>query len=624
MRVDRAGRARATHPSAVWACRTALWAGIGISGCEAAAPAARGPGPTQILDAVPFDGASGRPDAAAATDAPQGPQVYWVDPGLEESTRADGSRARPYPRLEAAFDRARPGDVVALLPGDHPPLRPAGRGPPEGIEVLGSDRVGARLAGPVRLDARGVALRHLTIVGGDPALAVSAEVRVEDVSVVDAPGVGVAIEAGETRLEGLRVERAGGVGLLVSGGTVAGSTLEIRGARGGGVRISGGSVVLDDVAVGDVVLDVEGTRGNGVEVEGGDARLAGVRVDAVADRAVRIARTGRATLSALEIVGPALDGLAILAGGFAEVDDFRIGGARNVGVAVSESGARLRRGTVHGGGRAAVLVSGSEIDVAGLVVEDASARGVALLASEGTLADLTVRRAGDVGLQITDAVGPTTISDARFESCAGAGIAVQGSLESVVRLERVTSDGATPGEADLAEGLHVYRARVEAADLTSTGNVGAGVLVEEGALSLNVGVLSGNGGPGIVAVAPVEAVRLTDVEADGNAGAGVLVIGGVVRTTGLRASGTLVGPDGTADGLALTAGAVGTSEADVLVGNRGNGLSVSAGAAATARLLTSASNAGFGVYTQCGAGRATLIEPRDLSANGAAERNVCP
>lgn len=595
--------------------------------CEAESPSGAGPGPAVILDAVPFNGDASA-DAAAAVpgDARPAQTVLWVDPSRPAGESSDGTRARPFSRLEVAFTHARAGDVVALLPGLHPPLASDGRGPPAGVEVLGSDRDASRLAGPVRLSAAGAALRHLTVDGGEPGVRVEGDVRLEELVVSGTAGVGLEVHGGDVRVEDVRIADAAEVGFWINGGVVTGRGVEIAGARGGGLRVSAGEVDLSSVAVRDVALDVAGTRGAGVEVEGGTARFAGVRVDAVADRAVRVARSGRAVVSALSIFGPALDGLTILAGGSAEVDGYRVAGARNVGVVVSEASARLTGGVVSGGGRAAVLVSESAVAVNGLVVEDPPARGVALLASEGELSGLTVRRAGDVGLQITDPRGPVTLEDGHFEACAGAGVAVSGGAEQVVHLARVTTTGSVSGEGALAEGLHVHRGRVVAESFVARANIGAGILIEAGDLELSTAELSGNGGPGLVAVesGPEDVLRLTDVRVTENTGAGVLVIGGIARTTRLHASGTRLDGDGTADGLALTAGAVGVSEADRLDGNAGNGLSVSAGAAVTARSLTSTENAAFGVYTQCGAAEAALLDAIDLAGNGQGERNACP
>ena len=545
---------------------------------------------------------------------------YFVSPDAIER-EADGTRERPFLRAEAAFALARPGELIVLLPGDHPAWT---QPPPRGVEVQGLSRARVRLAGPVLLANADTALRNLTVHGGAPGVRTTASARIENVLVEDTPGNGVEVGAGPFSATELEIRGAAAVGFLANVGPVDLTDIRVDGARGGGIRLTGIDTTARGLDVRNVVLDVEEVRANGVEIEGGQAEIHGLTVGEVGDRAIRIAQGARVVLTDVVVTGPAADGIAVLSGADATLTGFRVSGAQSVGLTVNEASAHVTDGRIVGGGRAGALFSKGASDVEGLQVLDAPVRGIAILRAQGRFAGLDVQRAADVGLQITDPAGPITVVDAHFADNGVSGIAAFGTGTGSVRLERVLVEGTRLGADELGEGLHVYEAELTVIDSEFRGNAGAGVLVDRASLTVERTRLTANLGAGLATVDAAGAVRLTEVHAEGNHGAGVLAIGGTLFTQDCAVTATAPAPDGTGDGVELVAGAVAVMVGDALWGNAGHGLMVFGDAHVTATDLDAHENGGYGVYVACDASTAVLEGVPVLAGNAAGPRNACP
>lgn len=575
--------------------------------------------PPQILDAAVLEFGT-EPDAAVAADAGVGGRrLLRVEVGAA-GEGADGSQDRPFATADDAFTVARAGDLVLLGEGLHAAWSGS---PPEGVEVDGVGREATRVPGPVRLETPGVALRNLTIEGGAPGLLVRADAEVEAVLVRGASEAG--IEVVEARFTGLALEvvETDGIGLRCQGVELTLEGLTVSGARGGGVRLTGSHGQVTAVVVRDVTLDEEGVRAHGLEVEGGEIEASAVDVAAVGDRAVRLAAQAQVSLRDVTLSEPLADGLAVLSGARATVQDLRVRGAASVSVTAVEGDLELSDADVEGGGRTAVLLTKSHVTLERVAVHDFADRGVSLLQAEGRLSGLTVTGPGGVGIQITEARGPLVLEDVEVVRVRSTGVAVFGaSAGEPVTLRRVQVR-ETSLEADFAEGVHLYDTDAHLEGVVSEGNAGAGLLVEGARADVSGGRLSGNGGPGVVALESPR-LALEGVELRGNRGAGALVIGGHAVLAHNRMLESVAADDGTADGLELVQGAVAVSDADELSGNAGNGLYLLGDARITATDLVAVSNGGYGVYVSCDDSAAVLAGAPRLEGNGLGERNACP
>lgn len=593
-----------------------------LAACDDSTAGGPGTGMLRRVDAVVLapEDAGALPDAE--TDAAPPPGILFVARDAR-AAGADGTRDHPYPSPETAFEHAGAGTVVVLLPASDP--YPALVGPvPAGVALTGFGRDGVRLSGPVRMVADDSALRSLTVEGGDPAVSVEARAGLENVHIVGATGVGLRAVGAELNLESVEVADAASAGLWLETTHVEGHLVTVVGARGGGVRLTDCTGGMTGVHVADIAMDADGIRGNGVEVEGGEVALAEVAVSGVADRAVRIAQGATSTVDDVRVSGGAQDGLAVLSGARADVRRFDIEGAANVGLTVNEADATLSEGVVRGGGRAGCLFAKTRITLTGVSVEDAPYRGVSLLAAQGELHQLTVRRAGAVGVQVTEPAGPLALTDGLLEDNLEAGLSVFDAEPGRLSARGLVVLRSKPGPEGEGQGVHLYRsaATIEGGEIV--GNADSGLLVELSAVSVQGTRVADNAGPGVVAVDPSGEVGLVGVEASGNRGAGVLMIGGTLRSEGLRSSQTRAADDGTADGVELVANASAVMSGDELFDNEGNGLFVFGSAHVTASDLNAHDNGAFGVYTACDDSTATLTGDVELSANGAGPRNACP
>lgn len=598
-------------------------------------------------------------DAAPLPDATVRARLLHVEAGAD-AAGADGTRDRPYPDLAAAYAAARPGDVVFLLPGEHG----AALAPPDDVELLGSGPGVSIVDGPLRLSRAGARIRGLTVRGGEPGVELTApatlvdlqiagasaevyvEVHFERVEVIESVGIGVQVHPGahlrwrgggarstggdavrsqEARLdiEGLAVRDPGGFGIYADGGTITADRIQVSGAAGAGLRFIEAETTATRVEVLDTRYEAGQGSASGVGFIGGHGVLRSARVRG-GDRAVRVTRAARVEVWDVEVTG-AVDGLSAADGAIVQATDLRVRGVRNTGVVVTRAEADLDQVTIQGTGRIGVLVSDGRLGARAVAVEDAAARGVAILSASARIADLQVRRAGDVGLQVTDPTGAVAVEGGVFEDCGTSGVGAFGRGPEPVVLKEVAIRGTRLGAEQLAHGLHLLRAHVRCLDLTSEENEGAGVFAEGSTLSLEGARLRGNTEPGLVLLEAEGDASVAGVEADDNGGAGILVVGSAGRLHDVRAHGNrfaaAVGPG---DGVAAAFGADVEVARGTLRENAGSGLSLIGVSAARLADTELSGNAGAGVNVACDGSRLTEAAGNRYADNAAGDRGGCP
>ncbi|MCA9539278.1 MAG: right-handed parallel beta-helix repeat-containing protein, partial [Myxococcales bacterium] len=358
-----------------------------------------------------------------------------------------------------------------------------------------------------------------------------------------------------------------------------------------GLWIAGGAAEVADVEV------IGGQRG--IRVEGGGT-LAGDRVTCQRPTIDGVSmQEAEATLIALRVTGAGSTGLALNRG----------------------SRLHLREAVIDGAGRIGALVSDADLQADGLQVLDATERGLSLLRATARLDGLEIRRAGNVGVQITDAAGDVTLGSGVIADCATSGVAIFGD-SGAITLGAMRVEGTVAGEAGLAEGVHIFQAQATLQGTEVRGNGGAGVLVEQAVAVVRDAVLAENTEPGLVALDAPQPIIVERTEARSNGGAGFFFLGGEATLddcTGAENRLNLsVGPG---HGAAAAAGAQLTVIGGAYISNVGNGLSVEPGAQATASGARFAGNGRYGVEAACDA--FSEPEPNAYAENGAGDRGGC-
>lgn len=615
-------------------------------------------------------------DAVATADTggeeadarPPGRLVH-VSPGSDPRD-ADGSRDHPYPTIHAGIEAAREGDVVFLLPGEYPaPDRPL-EGP---ADLLGSGPAASRLLGPVEFAGDGLRLRDVSLLGGEPAATITGEVTLEGVRVEGAIATGLAVEGSarlrEVHITGIqptqevpfpagvrvadgRLDWAGGgasdtasSGIYAVGGTVAltdlefarldgfgvyadMATVEMSGIRveealAAGIRVVECQSDLRDLRIDATVYDEGGLNtGNGLDLVSGEATVVGIETHGAALTGIRATNAARATIEGAVVHDAGVDGLSVQAESVVTVNGAEIRDTGSTGVVVIDAQLTLRDALVVGHRRQGML-SGREgrLIAERVVVEDGETRGVSILAGTATFEDLTVRRAADVALSVSDASAPVTVEGGLFEDNASTGVAVTG--REPVSLVGVTIRGTRRGPDGLADGVHVYRGSASLRDTRLEGNSATGLLVEGGSVQMSGGGLVDNEEPGAVLIESEAESAFEGVLASGNRGSGFLVIGSPARFVGVEATGSRTSPkDGTAEGLS----AVLQSNLTVVGGrfhsNPGNGVQLFQGARADFEGARFESNGQFGVV--CGFGsQATFSDDNIFAGNARGDTSGC-
>lgn len=183
-------------------------------------------------------------------DAPVEPNTQFVDTAYGGGD-SDGSQARPWASLQAAFDVAEPGAMILLAAGTHAEEAVMRT---DGLRLIGVCPDRTRLEGLV-VDrpalfvngADGGLVRGLSIGGPGTALAVqdTAGVTVEEVALSEAAQRGLVATPFTTNVLELIMRR-----------------VLVENTNGAGAFIGGGSVVLEDVIVRGVLFD--GEWGDGI------------------------------------------------------------------------------------------------------------------------------------------------------------------------------------------------------------------------------------------------------------------------------------------------------------------------------------------------------------------------
>ncbi len=548
---------------------------------------------------------------------------------------ADGTRDRPFPDLVTAYAGARSGDVVFLLPGEHGPAL----APPEGVELIGSGVGVSTLTGVLRLEGEG-RLGGFTLKG---PLQVAGPWRVSELMVEDVDGVCVEVTASahfeqvavqRCAAEGLRasatlnwlggrVEQTGGIGVRVEGARLEASDLTVVEAGAAGIRLIDSTAALGNIRVQDTVyIEAEGT-GSGVGVLGGEAEIEGLQVSG-GDRALRTARGAQVSVGGLVVQGAA-EGVGVVDEAQVTLMEPQILETRNGGIAVGRgAAATIEGGRIAGVGRFGVLVSQGLLTALDLHIDGSTNRGISILRSEATLARVRIDAAGEVGIQITDASGPVHIQDTELRRCSSTGIAVNGGGEHELVLQDVLIEETQRGADQLADGLHIFDGHATVRGLTSRGNGGAGVLVEQASISLSDSMLEDNGGPGLVVAAPSITPVVRGTTARNNGGAGFAIISGRANLSDCRASENRVqAGEGAGDGVAvvLQGGLVATGL--TLDGNAGSGLAITNFSSAELGASTLRANQRNGVFVQCGGSRLEESSENTYEDNAEGPRNSC-
>lgn len=585
-------------------------------------------------DAAPQTRDAGRVDARPDLDSRR---LWHVEPGARRAD-ADGTRARPFSRVTDAYATADSGDIVLLMPGDYA----APSDPPEGVSLLGAGPDHVRISGPVVIGRAGVLVGGFTVVEG--GVTVTAPATLREIRVVDAPGTasftieaaaelnGCEVRGGEGAgvhatadlvVDDLGVVGPGGIGVLLEGGEHLVERVDVRRARGAGVRVVDAAATIRQVRVTATEYDPGEATGSGIGVVGSEVTLEAALVRG-GDRGVRISMASDATLEDVLVDG-AHSGVTISNGSHATVRGVRVSHARGAGFSVVDASARIdgllvREAVTHG-----VLVSRSTVEASAVTIEDIQSRGLAILGAHGSFEQLVVRRAGNVGVQITDATGDVTIDGGVIEACRTTGIAVLGDAQGATTIRDVEIRGTLRGEGGLAEGVHVFDSGAGLEGVRAIENEGAGMLVERSSVAVRGAVLTGNGGPGLVVIeAPLSAV-IDDCVATGNGGAGLLFIstGGEVTDCDVSASTPRLA-EGAGDGVAIGVNSRVTVRGGRLHGNEGDGLSVSLFSEARMSGARLDGNGRFGAYVACDG--SSLEEPSEnvYVGNEEGDRNECP
>ncbi len=588
---------------------------------------------------VVVDAGPGIPDARppdAGSEPPTG-RLFHVDPEAPREG-ADGSRAAPYSNITDAYAAARPGDVVLLLAGTYAPPAP----PPEGVELLGAGPGLVRVEGEVRVEREGLSLGGFSVHGA--GVVVTAEASLRDILVVDAPGDGFVVEAptelvrcevqgaagagirASADLAGvdLAIRDTGGIGVLANGGAHTLERVDVRQARGAGLRFVDAEVTLAEVWVAGTVYDETEATGSGIGFVGTHGALRGGVVDG-GDRGLRVSMGADVVVEDV-VVRRAHTGINVSNGSRITLREVRVTTAPGGGVTVVDGDATLVGVHVADVGRVGLLVSRGTLDGEEVTVDGATERGISLLAAHGSLRNFLVRRAGNVGVQVTDPDGDIHLERGLVEDCATTGVSLLGQPDGgTVELRDLEVRQTRPGEQNYAFGVHLFDTSATLERVHAHENAGAGVLAERSALSLKAPLLNNNGGPGVVAVEPTLTTVVTDAVAVGNAGSGMLFIGGSADVAGADVSGSTPAlGEGEGDGITGGFRARLSVRDSHLHENEGSGLVLSGfsdGRLSATRLVA---NGRFGVFVSCDS--SALEEPtaNTYADNHEGPRNDCP
>jgi hypothetical protein len=561
-------------------------------------------------------------EADAAVLAPAIPELHrLIHVAVTAGPNADGTRDRPFGSLVAAYALAESGDVILLGPGDYGTIEP----PPPGLSLRGSGISTTLIHGPLALNA-GQSLGALTLLG---SVSLGADAELSDVLVRDTaapviivvgaatlvdvelrgitagdappedrPDAAVVVrEAGVLRWFGGVVEGSAVSAIRVDGGQITARALDLSGNHGFGLYQDGGQAQLNDLRIYqpwgaglrfieaevhaerltiiEPQIDPTQNTGTGVGFIGATGRVAEVYVRG-GDRAFRANLGADLLLEDAFSDRPLSDGLGVGQDSSVTVNGLTVVAPRNSGASITGGHAQFNNVLVRDAGRLGVLVSANgTLEADGVTVVGHTVRGIALLNASGTLRGLVLEDALDGCLQITDPAGPVTVDGAILRRCGTTGLGVLGDGDGAITLRNVTIEDTYDAGQGLAIGLHIYQAAATVIGLTSQGNVGAGLQVEDGTAVIRDSLLVGNGGPGGVVIGSTVAVRFEGITAERNHGAGLLVIQGEAIVSQPNIADNIADLEqGTGDGIAGFLQAHVTVEGGYSLDNEGSGVSL--------------------------------------------------
>lgn len=423
------------------------------------------------------------------------------------------------------------------------------------------------LTADARFDLLGGTLHSAT---GD-ALTSAGEIRLDAVTASAPEGSAIVVTAGSTTLVNGWVERAV-IGVEVTGGqadveATTFTAITDRDALGAAVRVRAGEAHLTGVTIEDVAralrVDADGRLfadgvvardidTDGLSIQSGAAEVDGLRIEGPGNAGIALTLDARLTLTEATVVAPGrvgvlvdgatLDARGLLVDGSTErgitlaratatLDGFRVQGAGNVGVQITDPAGPVRlvngavsscrtsgvgvfgdgeitfegvvvEGTVRGEGDLGegVHVYRGTARMAGIIARDNAGAGVLYEESTGTLTDVQLSGNGDPGLVALDP--PDLISAVRLTARdnGGAGVVVLGGrlalADSVAEANRAAFAlgpghgfyAGFGGALDVEGGAALSNAASGVAyELGTTGRVEGIQMLDNGAFGLSVG-----------------------------------------------------------------------------------------------------------------------------------------
>lgn len=386
---------------------SALGCGVG------AAPFPRRGGCARVGDACPSDGWAATPDGRA----------LFLRSG---AMGGDGSRARPYGRIDVALSAAAPGDWIVLAPGDYAPPAEI----PQGISVAGACTASVTISGESRIAIHsGTSIRGVRFEGVGLDIATESEGAILDGNVirVSSSGPGVVVRSGRVEIRGTAVFSAGraielqGDASLVAEDLVAGA--------GDGLLVQGNA----SATVTASLFDIE--RGQGLQVTGGRLFASQVVLEGEADHGVTVLG-GRALIEDLVVRGASTDrpaSGAIVSGGTLDLVRARIVGTGHGVWLVGPGLVRVHDLVVVESGITGITVGAGRLVAERVLLERAGeyaslfAEGTFPEESELEIEDVHILEAPGEGLSITGSAR-LAATGVLITDCAGAAINVQGSV----------------------------------------------------------------------------------------------------------------------------------------------------------------------------------------------------
>ncbi len=575
-------------------------------------------------------------------------RLLHVSPGADED-EATGSRFQPFPDPAQAYQQARPGDVIFLLPGEYSALAP-----PPGVELMGSGEE-SRLRGDLeleegsisnlsfiesRLTIKGeVSLRDLRLEQSSLNLKPEARADLERVSFYAAPDPALESE-GALSWRGGGIFEGAGVGCLLNGEPESLlQDLRFEDLGGPAVRASAGSVSLEKIRIDRVLslgLDLQGVEAQlkdlqiaqveeleflsaGISALGGRLEGEEIQIDE-ALKGLRIREGAEVSLSALEInaveTGINIDEARLT------LEGLKLIGARSTGIVLNDGALTLRGAQIQGAVRVGLLSDGGSLELEDLEISAAPGRGMSLLRSQGELSAVSIQNLEDLGAQITDPTGLIHWNGGEISGVVGAGVALFGRGEQAIELEGLKISQVRLDFEGLGPGLQLYQTWAKLSDLEVQQCQGQGVYAELSELEVQGGLFRGNGAPGIALLEPSTLSLIQDVRSLENLGAGFLLVSGEAQFLGCEALRNRASPvEGPGDGLAVPFQGTIQVEGGRYSENRGSGISLSLGSGGHITGAQIQENGGYGIEESCN-GPLELSE-LEFEGNRRGDRSGC-